>query len=160
MREIRNCAIRNQANTMKIRIKWRRKPMDLANTRIPRSMLNVSRSSSCCCKNLFPLLFLFFWPDVWGKPIISIFSTWSWNKKDFGVYSIRKSFETCLYQFQRLIYIISKIETSNLPNIPTSGSDMVVISVSATAVGRIEIGFWPLPIVSYNLSRRLLLFPS
>lgn len=119
---------------------------------IPRSMLYVIKSPTCCCKNLLPLLLMFFWPDVCGKPIISKFSAWSWKKWGHQCYyNVIKSLEMYLYQFHRLIYI----KTSNLPNIPTSGSDMVIISGSTHEEGRTEMGFWPLPIASCNLSRRL-----
>lgn len=47
-----------------------------------------------------------------------------------------------------------------LPDNPESESDMVIISGSTEDGGRIDIGFWPLPIASCNLSRRLWLFSS
>lgn len=47
-----------------------------------------------------------------------------------------------------------------LPDIPISESDTVKISGSTEDEGRIDIGFWPLPIASCSLSSRLLLFSS
>lgn len=51
-------------------------------------------------------------------------------------------------------------KTLSLPDIPTSESDIVIISGSSEGDGIIDIGFWPLPIASCSLSSMLLLFSS
>lgn len=125
-------------------------------------MLYVLESSTCCSKNLLPFLFLLFWSNVWRKPIIGIFGTCSWRTKEAKV--MKPSFlpnkpnylnYACIYL--TFINIMDKDNSSNLPA-PTSSSDMVINSGSSNDMGRIEIGFWPLPIASCNLSRRLMLF--
>ena len=40
------------------------------------------KSSTCCCKNLPPLFLLLLCSNVWRKPVISIFGTWSWRTKE------------------------------------------------------------------------------
>lgn len=66
----------------------------------------------------------------------------------------------CSSQLDGSIINVVDLAKKFSPDVPPSESDIVMISGSANDEGRIEVGFWPLPIASCNLSSRFTPFSS